>query len=83
MTGSPSTYTTKADSGNDIINNFCGKCGITLWAEGPGTPLAFVKAGVLDDEDALNQAKPTMEIYTCRRAAWLSPVEGAQQKERM
>ncbi|KAG7055592.1 duf636 domain protein [Colletotrichum scovillei] len=81
--GTPTDYASTSDSGNEVVNHFCGTCGVTLWADGASSPFKFVKAGVLDDAAALDRLKPAAEIYTCRRAAWCSALEGAQQKEKM
>lgn len=42
-----------------------------------------IRAGVLDDQDILNQCKPVVEIYTSQRLSWIAPVEGCQQFEGM
>ncbi|KAH6986164.1 Mss4-like protein [Ilyonectria sp. MPI-CAGE-AT-0026] len=83
VSGTPSTFISKAESGNMVTSHFCSKCGTTLWVDGPAVLLKFVKAGVLDDPNALDTAKPVMELYTCRRAGWLPALGGCQQKERM
>ncbi|EXF74642.1 hypothetical protein CFIO01_10334 [Colletotrichum fioriniae PJ7] len=81
--GTPTNYASTSDSGNEVVNQFCGTCGVTLWADGASSPFKFVKAGVLDDAAALNRLRPAAEIYTCRRAVWCTALEGAQQKEKM
>lgn len=83
VSGTPSTFISKAESGNMVTSRFCSKCGTTLWVDGPAAPLKFVKAGLLDDPNALDTAKPVVEVYTCRRAGWLPALGGCQQKERM
>lgn len=40
--------------------------------------LTVVRAGIFDPE-VLNDRKPEVEIYTDRRLAWISPIEGAGQ----
>ena len=47
----------------------------------PGVPaeITVVRAGIFDDVELLNQYKPEAELYTTRRVAWVSPVEGASQ----
>ena len=75
---------TTANSGNPVESHFCGRCGTTLWHEGPATQgLAFVKAGVIVQKEAVNELEPVAEIFTKRRANWLGVVEGAHQKEEM
>ncbi|KAI3535075.1 hypothetical protein CABS01_01370 [Colletotrichum abscissum] len=79
----PTNYVSTLDSGNEVVNHFCGTCGVTLWADGTSSPFKFVKAGVLDDLAALDMSKSAAKIYTCRRAWWCSALKVAQQKEKM
>ncbi|KAL8760352.1 MAG: hypothetical protein Q9199_000134 [Rusavskia elegans] len=82
--GTPKTYCKRADSGKTMTSNFCGDCGTTLWRGGETFGDArIVKAGVLDDAGALNDAKPAVELYAVGRVAWVSPVAGAEQKQAM
>ncbi|KAF3797545.1 hypothetical protein GCG54_00008537 [Colletotrichum gloeosporioides] len=77
-------FTAPALSGNPVTNHFCGSCGTTLWREGPKTQgLCYVKAGILDDADAVNMRKPSAEIFTTRRIEWMKPMEGALQKKEL
>ncbi|KAL8766630.1 MAG: hypothetical protein Q9209_006647 [Squamulea sp. 1 TL-2023] len=66
--GTPKTYCKRADSGKTMTSNFCGDCGSTLWREGETFGDArIIKAGVLDDAGALNDAKPAAELYAVNR----------------
>ncbi|KAI5866296.1 Mss4-like protein [Durotheca rogersii] len=81
--GQPRTLERRAESGNPITSHFCGDCGTTLWREGPGyAGFKIVKTGVLDDPAATFDAlRPAAELFVRSRAAWLSPIPGAEQKE--
>ncbi|GAB7358713.1 hypothetical protein MBLNU230_g3942t1 [Neophaeotheca triangularis] len=84
VSGSPKTIAKKADSGNDITSHFCGDCGTTLFRDGPSFPGAkIVKAGVLDDGQALEEARPAVELYAAQRVGWAKGVEGAAQLKGM
>lgn len=62
---------------------FCGDCGTTIYkiaiAE-PFAPYVLVQAGTLEG-DEMAQMTPDVEIWTCRRADWMSPLGNAAQKE--
>ncbi|MCJ1477154.1 hypothetical protein MMC13_005825, partial [Lambiella insularis] len=73
-----------ADGGNTITSHFCGDCGSTLFRDGPTFPgMKVVKAGVLDDVDALEHAKPGAELFTTTRVSWVPEIAGAAQKPGM
>ncbi|KAI1141353.1 Mss4-like protein [Hypoxylon sp. FL0543] len=81
VSGMPKTVSKVADSGKEITSYFCGDCGSTLWREtetfGENN---IVKAGVMDDCNALDEAKPVGEIFTKNRVGWVAEVPGAAQK---
>ncbi|KAL1695832.1 Mss4-like protein [Schizophyllum commune] len=80
--GAPKTYTCVGGSGKKVVNTFCGDCGSTLWREMELDPSARVlKVGTLDDAGALHKLKPGVELYTTRRAEWLTEQPGTVQKE--
>ncbi|KAJ9619944.1 hypothetical protein H2203_008219 [Taxawa tesnikishii (nom. ined.)] len=82
--GKPKVFSKTADSGNKIHSYFCGDCGTTLYRDGDSFNGAkIVKAGVLDDYAALNNAKPAVELYAPERVDWVVPVPGADQKQGM
>lgn len=69
--GKPKTFAKKADSGKTITSYFCGDCGSTLWRETPTTgENKIVQAGTLDGSDALETAKPDVELFTERKTKW-------------
>lgn len=84
MTGSPKVFTKTADSGKKINSYFCGDCGSTLYRDGENFDgNKIVKAGVLDDEDYLEAAKPGAELYAPLRPSWQAEVAGAKQLKGM
>jgi hypothetical protein len=72
------------DSGNKITSYFCGDCGFTLYRDGPTFgPNKVVKVGVMDDPNALNDAKPAVELYAGERVSWVPEHPGAGQQSAM
>ncbi|KAG9518499.1 hypothetical protein KCV07_g5458, partial [Aureobasidium melanogenum] len=85
LTGTPKSYSAKADSGRVVTTVFCGDCGSSLWRVGDMSDeqgIMVVRVGVLDGEEAVKENKPAVEVYTCGRAGWVGEVEGAQQNEK-
>jgi hypothetical protein len=82
VSGNPSGFSYKANSGNIVNRYFCSKCGLNLYSDGDGVPAKFVKIGVVDDP-VLNVCKPDTELFVRRRPAWLGKVSGAEQRENM
>jgi hypothetical protein len=41
-----------------------------------------IRVGALDGKEALEEGKPSAEIYTCGRAGWVGEVAGAEQLEK-
>ncbi|KZM23717.1 uncharacterized protein EKO05_0005686 [Ascochyta rabiei] len=81
--GTPKQHKKKGDSGNEMISNFCGDCGTTLWREGATFPgKRIVKVGTLDDTSILDNFKADAELYTDHRPKWVAAQDGADQKAR-
>ncbi|KAI1205529.1 Mss4-like protein [Annulohypoxylon truncatum] len=81
LSGEPKTISKVGDSGNEVTSHFCGDCGSTLWRDGPSFgENKVVKVGVLDDYEALNEAKPAGELFVNHRVSWVPEVPGATQK---
>ncbi|MCJ1375901.1 hypothetical protein MMC20_007139 [Loxospora ochrophaea] len=79
--GSPKQFSKGTDAGNTITSFFCDSCGTTLWRESTGFPgIKIVKEGTLD---TVSGGKPTLELYTPRRAEWVPEVTAAEQKLKM
>ena len=56
---------------------FCGNCGISIYKTAAGWPgQVIVFAGTLDDEGALEKAKPVAEFWTKYRVGWVNGVGG-------
>ncbi|KAH4195308.1 hypothetical protein HBI95_196570 [Parastagonospora nodorum] len=82
--GTPKQHKKVADSGKEIISNFCGDCGSTMWREGGAFPgKRIVKVGTLDDKSILDNFKADAEIYTDIRPKWVGAQPGAAQKATM
>ncbi|KAE8379750.1 Mss4-like protein [Aspergillus bertholletiae] len=63
------------DSGNHIQRKFCSNCGSPIATETPSFPgMVIVKASLFDVISLPNQ-----EVFTARRQAWKTPIEGAKQ----
>lgn len=43
----------------------------------------MVKVGVMDDINALNDAKPAVELYAPERVSWVPALSGTEQLEGM
>lgn len=80
--GSPKEFNKKADSGNVVTLFFCGDCGSTLWSQTPAYgETRVIKAGTLDSDEALEDAKPPLELFVKNRPSWLPTITGAVQHE--
>ena len=68
LTGSPSMYERRADSGNLVVRAFCGACGSPVYSKNSGMPGAvFVRASSLDDPERF---VPGMIVYASRAPSW-------------
>ena len=84
VSGSPKSISKKADGGNTITSYFCGDCGSTLFRAGDTFKgMRIVKAGVMDDYSALNEAQPGVELFTEHRVKWVPQVPGTDEKKGM
>ncbi|KAI1777375.1 Mss4-like protein [Hypoxylon cercidicola] len=84
LSGTPKTLTKVADSGKEITSHFCGDCGSTLFRDGPSFgDNKVIKVGIMDDLDALDDAKPAAELFTPHRVGWVQEVPGAVQNSSM
>lgn len=84
LSGTPKSIGKKANSGNEIVSYFCGDCGSTLWRDGVTFgETKVVKVGCFDDIDALDKAKPGLELFSSHRVSWVGEVAGAAQKPAM
>lgn len=68
LTGAPTYYEMKAESGNIVRKGFCPTCGSPVVAGTSGLPgVMMFSAGSLDDPAAF---KPQFVCYTSRGYAW-------------
>ncbi|KAH6633291.1 Mss4-like protein [Boeremia exigua] len=82
--GTPKQHKKIADGGNEMISNFCGDCGSTMWREGATFPgKRIVKMGTLDDTDIVDNLTINAELYSGNRPKWVNAQEGADQKKGM
>lgn len=75
-------------TGEDVIRHyrasghgeraFCGTCGTTLYWRMQDRDIAFLPAGLLDDQAGL---RVTEEIFTDCRAPWMHAFDGAAQHD--
>ena len=68
LSGEVAQYRKRADSGNEIVMNFCATCHGWLWNDPPAGGIKVVRAGTLDD---LDWAAPVGNIWTDSKAAWV------------
>ena len=75
----PKSFTLKGGSGKDHEAFFCDQCGTYVWSRYQGAPggggaFLFVRAGTLDNPDAVT---PDVHIFTRSKLKWLRLPEGA------
>ncbi|WP_222877202.1 GFA family protein [Terrihabitans soli] len=74
ISGETTAFHYIAQSGNGLDRNFCPKCAARLYTSKldsfPKT--VFVQISSLDNTDGI---KPTVEMFTKRRHAWLKPLD--------
>lgn len=73
----PRSFTLKGGTGKDHEVCFCEKCGTYVWSRyqaAPGGDALFVRAGTLDDPDAVT---PDIHIFTRSKLPCLRLPEGA------
>jgi hypothetical protein len=69
-------------AGQDVTYHNCATCGTIMWVEIAAMQgLTVVKTGTIDEEDALNQAKPVTEMYCTRRPASVPEIAGIEHKD--
>ncbi|XXG95606.1 1 3-beta-glucanosyltransferase gel4 [Hypoxylon texense] len=84
LSGTPKSISKVAESGKEITSHFCGDCGTTLFRDGPSFgDNKVIKVGTLDDLNALDDAKPTVELFVPNRVSWVQEIPGTAQKTTM
>ena len=67
-TGNMSSFTSRADSGNEITGHFCPKCGSHLFASSAASPqFRVVRLGTLDDPSSI---APTVNMWASSAPSW-------------
>lgn len=68
VTGQLTSYTSQADSGNQVRRRFCPQCGCHLFADSTGRPqLTVVRVGTLHEPSSV---KPVANIWAASAPAW-------------
>jgi hypothetical protein len=68
VSGQLADYTKKADSGNEVTQQFCPSCGTQLFAKSAARPqFRVVRAGNLDEPSSV---KPNMNIWAGSAPGW-------------
>jgi len=63
-----SSFTSSADSGNEITRHFCPKCGSHLFAGSSASPqFRVVRLGTLDDPSSI---VPTINMWASSAPSW-------------
>ena len=87
--GEPKVHNFKHPTGVVTAASFCPDCGTWLFKKVEADPYRdyfLVQAGTTDLEPGMEaegywtRTKPVVELWISHRAAWLAPVEGAEQK---
>ena len=75
LQGTPRRYTTKADSGNEIVRVFCGDCGTPLYVQVATRPdLVGLRVCTLDDPSWF---RPEADIFMRSAQPWDHDETGA------
>ena len=68
VTGTISSFTRTADSGDDITLDFCPRCGSHLFASSSSAPqFRVVRLGTLDDPSSIS---PTINMWVSSAPRW-------------
>lgn len=78
VSGNPVVYTRRGDSGKDMNQLFCEKCGVTICAEVTVGNFYSVAVSTLNDS---NDFVPAMAIYTASAPTWAVLPEGVPKFE--
>lgn len=68
VSGAMSSFTSSADSGNEITRHFCPKCGSHLFANASASPqFRVVRLGTFDDPSSI---VPTINMWVSSAPSW-------------
>ena len=72
--GRPSSFTKRADSGNELTRHFCLGCGSPIYTSSPVHPEhVYVKAGTLDDPTVV---RPELQVWSASAVPWCRIADG-------
>ena len=80
LSGEPKKYVKQADSGNRLVQAFCGDCGSPIYGSHDGNepPFYGIRVATLRQRDAL---PPRLQIW-CRSASpWVAELDGLPRIE--
>lgn len=81
LSGTDKLFKRKGDSGKDVTYHQCASCGTIMWVEVDAMPgIKIVKTGTIDDEDALKNATPALEMYCKDRPGSIGELTGIEHK---
>jgi len=80
ISGEPSIYKRKGDSGKDLNLIFCSECGVTIGAEVTVAGFYTIGVSTLDEETNL---LPSMAIYTASAPSWALFPEGVPKFDKL
>jgi hypothetical protein len=71
LSGELGSFTKNGDSGCELTRHFCQTCGSPVFTSSPRDPaVIYVKAGLLDDPEAV---RPALQCWTRSKVAWADP----------
>lgn len=82
LSGTDLKYTRRGVSGKDVTYHDCSTCGTIMWVEAEAfAGVHIVKAGTVDDKDALDKMKVQQEIFCKDRPDCFTALSGVDQKD--
>jgi hypothetical protein len=79
LAGEPVAFQSRADSGNPVLREHCGRCGSPLFSGRPETGWRVVRLGSLDDPA---QVRIRGHIWVRSALPWALPDDGLPRWER-
>ena len=80
LQGEVKTFTRTSDSGRPVVCAFCPECGTRIYHEPSYMQgVLNIKPGTLDDTSFL---RPTIQVWTARRHAWVELPSALRSFER-
>jgi hypothetical protein len=81
LSGEPKRYVKQADSGNELIQAFCGDCGSPIYGSHAGSDPSFygIRVGTLRQRNAL---PPKLQIWCRSELPWLEHLSAVARIEK-